>query len=111
MKKLPISQIIEESHALTNAKVKDNLDIVSEGYIAIHLDDILKERGMTQLELAAKTGLRVGTISNFKNGNFMTLNPLQLLNMMVALKLTDLSQLVTFRLPDDVVSDFERLSE
>lgn len=111
MKKLPISTIIEDSHALTNSKVRENLDVVSEGYIAIHLDDILKEKGITQRDLANMTGLRRATISNFTNGKFLTLNPLQLMNIMVALKISDLSQLVTFEFPEDVVSDFERFSK
>jgi transcriptional regulator with XRE-family HTH domain len=110
MKKIKVSEIIGGSHSLMNEIVVGTAGILGEAEIVIKLDDLLKERGITQKDLALMTGMRVGTISEIVNGKGISFNKVQLLAIMVALRLTSFSQLFEIRLPDNLYEEFESQS-
>ena len=84
---------------------------IKDAQFVIKLDDLLKERGLTQKDLANLTGMRVGTISEIVNGKGISLNKIQLLSIMVALRLTSLNQLLDVHLPDSLHEEFDAESK
>lgn len=67
---------------------------MSLAHLSLTLKRILVERGITQKELAERTGLREATISEFVNNSRSTINKDQLLTIMKALDIKDLSRII-----------------
>lgn len=111
MKRVMVSKVKEESHGSMSDRVLSNLDQLDDSYIAMRLDDLLKERGLTQKDLANMTGLRVATVSEILNGKGTSFNLIQLLTIVVALRLTSFDELFTLEMPEDVKRDFEAEAE
>lgn len=84
--------------------------ILEDAEIVLKIDDLLKERGITQQDLAMMTGMRIGTVSQIVNGKGISFNKVQLLAIMVALQVTNLSDLIEFRLPQDIKEKYEQNS-
>ncbi|MGF0347655.1 helix-turn-helix domain-containing protein [Rhodococcus sp. IEGM1300] len=82
-----------------NDIVTETASTIGDALFVFKLDDLMKERGITQSQLASMTGLRVGTISNIVNGKGNNINKVQLLSLMAALRITDVGQLFEVRLP------------
>lgn len=106
MKKIKVSEILSGSHRLMNEIVISTATFLEDAELIIKLDDLLKERGITQKELAQMTGMRVGTISDMVNGKGMSFNKVQILSVMVALRVTKFSDLFEIRLPEDLNEKF-----
>lgn len=111
MKKIKVDHVMEFSHSLMNDVVVSTAGELNEAHIVLKLDDLLKERNLSQKDLANMTGMRVGTISELVNGKGISINKVQILSIMVALRLTDLSQIIEIRLPDDIKSTYQAESE
>jgi putative transcriptional regulator len=58
------------------------------------LRELLERRGMSQKELAEKTGLREATISEMVNDSRSVFNKTHLVKVMDALNVTDLNELL-----------------
>lgn len=110
MKKIKVKDTLEGSHKLMNEIVTGTASLLNEAEIVIKLDDLLKERNITQKDLAMMTGMRVGTISEIANGKGISFNKVQILAIMVALRLTSFSQLFEIRLPNDLLEKYEQQS-
>lgn len=110
MKKIKVKDTLEGSHKLMNEIVTGTASLLDEAEIVIKLDDLLKERNITQKDLAMMTGMRVGTISEIANGKGISFNKVQILAIMVALRLTSFSQLFEIRLPNDLLEKYEQQS-
>lgn len=104
MKKFKFSQ--GEIHEQTNKAVVNTITSIEDVEIIIKLDDLMKERGISQRELGMITGLRAGTVNSILNGKGTTLNKVQLVALMVGLRITDLTDLIEIRFPDDVKEEF-----
>lgn len=110
MKRLRVSNITEQGHNLMNSTVTDTANLLKGAYFVIKIDDALKDRGLTQKQLAQMTGMRVGTVSDLVNGKGNSINKVQLFAIMAALRITDLSELIEMQFPDDLAADYERQS-
>lgn len=110
MKKIKVKDTLEGSHKLMNEIVTGTASLLDEAEIVIKLDDLLKERNITQKDLAMMTGMRVGTISEIANGKGISFNKVQILAIMVALRLTSFSQLFEIRFPNDLLEKYEQQS-
>lgn len=110
MKKIKVKDILSGSHSLMNEVVTSTAGYLDEAEIVIKLDELIKERNITQKDLAQMTGMRVGTISDLVNGKGISFNKVQLLSLMVALRLTSFSQIFEIRLPDELLSKYESQS-
>lgn len=108
MKKIKVKAILDRSHSLMNEIVLGTAHYLDDAELIIKIDDLLKDRGITQKDLALMTGMRVGTISDMVNGKGISFNKVQLLAVMVALRVTDISELFEIRLPDDIKEQFEK---
>ena len=91
-----------------NDVVIQQQDLSEDAEIVIKIDDLLKERNVTQKDLAQMTGMRVGTVSEIVNGKGISFNKVQLLSIMVALRITDFSEIFEIRLPEDTKERFYR---
>ncbi|WP_258000375.1 helix-turn-helix domain-containing protein [Bacillus sp. Marseille-P3661] len=95
MKKLPkeeINQILIES----NEGDTDRLVLV------IRLGDLLKEKGITQKELAEMTGMRPNAVSNLARGVVERITIDHIERIANALKVEDINELVTLELESEV---------
>lgn len=101
MKKIKVKEILSSSHKLMNDIVVDTAGLLEDAEIIIKLDDLLKERNITQKDLSRMTGMRPGTISEIVNGQGTLFNKAQLLAIMVALRLTDFKDIFEVRLPEE----------
>ncbi|MEC1647616.1 helix-turn-helix domain-containing protein [Bacillus halotolerans] len=111
MKKMKVSTILEGSHSLMNDVVVGTAKLLEDAEIVLKIDDLLKERGITQQDLALMTGMRIGTVSQIVNGKGISFNKVQLLAIMVALQVSDLSELIEFRLPPETKEKFDHNSK
>jgi len=101
MKKIKVKEILSGSHKLMNDIVVGTAWHIGDAEIIVKLDDLLKERGISQKDLAKMTGMRPGTISEIVNGQGTLFNKAQLLAIMVALRLTSFKDIFEVRLPDE----------
>ena len=106
MKKIKIEDLMENGHRLMNQVVIDTVSVLKEAYFVIKIDDLLKERNLTQKDLAQMTGMRVGTISDLVNGKGISLNKLQLFAIMAALRVTSLNDIYEVELPEELENAF-----
>lgn len=68
-----------------------------ELYFHMKLRHVLDRKGVSQKELALKTGLREATISEIINDTRSAYNKVHLLKIMKALNITDLSEILEVR--------------
>lgn len=111
MRRVSIEHLQDEAHVSMSERVVSSLDELGDSYISMKLDDRLKERGLTQKDLAMMTGIRLATISDMVNGKGSGFNWVQLVTVMVALRLTSFEELFSLELPVDLRDRFEEEAE
>ena len=107
MKKRKVQEIIDSSHALLGEDVIETAEELSEALYVFKIDELIKKRGITQQELAVISGMRVGTISDLVNGKGLGINKVQLVALMVALRVTDISEILEIRLPEEIKTTYD----
>lgn len=107
MRKIRISTFIDNGHSLINETVNDTARMLEDGYLQICLDDILKDRKLSQKQVSEMTGLRIATISDIVNGKLVSINLVQIFAIMSALRLTDISDIFKLTLPKETIDMFE----
>lgn len=97
-------QITKTAHNCLNENLENVLRYCesNEIYFVYKLEDRLKERGMSLRECSSLTGLRLETLSNLMNGKKSTLNIHHILILMVALRITDMSELFEVVFPEPI---------
>lgn len=110
MKKIKVKNVLSGSHSLMNDIVTSTAGLLNDADIIVKLDDLLKERNITQKDLAQMTGMRLGTVSEIVNGKGISFNKVQLLSIMVALRLTNFSDIFEIRLPKELEETYEAQS-
>lgn len=111
MKKMKVGTILEGSHSLMNDVVIGTAKFLEDAEIIIRIDELLKERGITQQDLAMMTGMRIGTVSQIVNGKGISFNKVQLVAIMQALQVSSLSQIIEIRLPEAKKEAFDENSK
>ncbi|RBP05924.1 helix-turn-helix transcriptional regulator [Rossellomorea aquimaris] len=74
--------------------------------IHIKLGEILRERGLTQGDLHRLTGLRVATINELVNFKKKSLTVAHLVSIMIALRITDIRDLIEVEFDQEVQDYF-----
>lgn len=105
MKRANIEEIM---HGSTNTEIKNCIESVPSVRIVSRLDEALESREMTQIQLSAITGIRPSTISDYVNGNKSVVNKAHLMAIMVALRLTDVTQILSIEYSDEVTAQFKQ---
>ena len=100
-----------EVHEMTNKAVVNTVTSIEGVEFTIKLDNLMKDRGLSQRELGMITGLRAGTINSILNGKGTTLNKIQLVTLMIGLRITDLSELIEVKFPDQIKEEFSQETE
>lgn len=75
--------------------------------IVNNLGEILKERGLSQGDLSRMTGLRVATINDFTNLKSSSVNFTHLVPIMIALRISDMREIIRVEFPEEVTKQFE----
>lgn len=65
--------------------------------VYLKLKEVLKERGITQKELAEMTGIRPTTISEMVNNQRSTINKEHLRKIIEVLEIEDIREIIDFR--------------
>lgn len=104
--------ILEVDHSKINWGVKQLLRIGNDYGIELQfkLADRMAERNLTVRELSEITGLRLATISDIMNGNRSSINFQHIVVLMMALKITKLSDMVDIAFPEYLVNYYEEQS-
>lgn len=107
MRQIRLSTFIDNGHSLINETVNDTARMIEDGYLQIHLDDVLRDRGLSQKQVSEMSGLRIATISDIVNGKMVSINLVQIFALMSALRLTEISEIFTLSLPKETKKAFE----
>ncbi|AVR01165.1 XRE family transcriptional regulator [Oceanobacillus iheyensis] len=75
--------------------------------VTIRLDEILKERKMSQGDLHRLTGIRMATLNEISNGKKRSVNMLHFAAIMAALRITDIRELFNIEFNDEVQKAWE----
>jgi DNA-binding Xre family transcriptional regulator len=97
-------------HQKTNTIVIESLDKFPHK-IHIKLGEILRERGLTQGDLHRLTGLRVATINELVNFKKKSLTVAHLVSIMIALRITDIRDLIEIEFDEEVQAYFKEENE
>jgi DNA-binding Xre family transcriptional regulator len=92
-------------HQKTNTIVIETLNKFPHK-IHIKLGEILRERGLTQGDLHRLTGLRVATINELVNFKKKSLTVAHLVSIMIALRITDIRDLIEIEFDQEVQDYF-----
>ncbi|MED4285370.1 helix-turn-helix transcriptional regulator [Priestia megaterium] len=106
-----VEQVINDTHKGMNPIVVGTATSLKGAEVVYKIDDALKERKLTQKQLAAMTGMRIATISELVNGKGTNINYVQMLALMAALSLTSFEQIFEIRLPEEMEKQYQRESE
>jgi len=111
LRKESVSNIAENSHNLMNKIVINTVNRLEGANLIYKLDEVLKSRGVTQLELANMTGISKVTISKWVNGKTgININKVHLIAIMVALRITDITELIYIEIPSELENKYEEQS-
>lgn len=95
------------THTSMNDKLKCILNKCDHYGVRINfkLSDRLQERGLTVRKTAEMTGLRGATISDLCTGRKGSVNLQHILLLMIALRITDIRELIDIEFPENWVND------
>lgn len=99
----------KSKETLEALKALDNYDDTEDKYfdrvrLVIHLKQRMAERGITQMELSEKSGVRQATISQLSRGHIERLHVPSIEKIAQALELDDITQLITFELESEIMN-------
>jgi len=104
-----VSSIVKNSQNLMNKVVLSTANRMEGAEITYKIDDALKARGITQQDLAKMTGINHTNISRWVNGKTgININKVHLLAIMVALRITDIAELISVKLPNELENKYEQ---
>jgi len=99
--------MIIKAHEWTNCKVSEHLEEFPYFTIRCNLAEVLKQRGMKMEELSELTGIRIASISEMANMKRSTISVPHLLVIAKELRISDISELFEFIMPEDTREQFE----
>ena len=109
MREESVSSIVKNSQNLMNKVVLSTANRMEGAEITYKIDDALKARGITQQDLAKMTGINHTNISRWVNGKTgININKVHLLAIMVALRITDIAELISVKLPNELENKYEQ---
>ena len=90
-------------------KALENYDDTEDRYfdrvrMVIHLKQRMTERGITQMELSEKAGVRQATISQLSRGHVERLHVPTIEKIAQALEIDDITQLITLELESEIMN-------
>lgn len=95
-------------HGAMNESIIEVLTSVPSIRFISKLDDALQARGLTQTKLSAITGLRPATISELISGERSAITKAHFLTVMIALRITDIRELIDIEFDTEVTDQFNR---
>lgn len=108
MKRVEIDKLINES---SNEIQTGLLKSVPDVRFVFKIDEALEKRGLTQAKLATLTGLRPTTISELVKGTRFAITKSHIASIMIALRITDIREIIDIEFTPETVEKFEEQSE
>ncbi len=99
-----MSNYINGEDALKALFTNNEVDSQDPIHIIFHLKARMKERNLTQQQLAEMSGVRQATISQLCRGNVERLHIPSLEKIAAAMGITELHKLITFELESEIMS-------
>ena len=87
------------------------LNSVPEIRFISKIDEALEKRGLTQGKLATLCGLRPTTVSEIINGSRSALTKAHIASIMIALRITDISEILNIEFAPETTEQFEKESK
>ncbi|MFA2595236.1 helix-turn-helix transcriptional regulator [Bacillus cereus] len=91
----------------SNDLILENIQSFPDVQLRVNLDKLMNRYSLTLKEVALLTGLRTATISNIKNMKMTTFNIAQLLLLIKALRITDLTELIDLEMSEETRKQFK----
>lgn len=108
MHKTDIEELIHEHiNDVTNAVITSIPGIK----VVTKVDEAIKARGLTGAKLAKLTGLRPTTISELIKGNRQMISKTHIVSLMIALRITDIREIIDIELDPETIATFEKEAE
>lgn len=111
MRKQRISNVVENTHNKTNDSIRETAMELADANYVVKLDDLLKKRGMTQVDFSTLTGIRLATLVEFMNGSVTSINKTHLVTMIACLRITSISELIDIELPEHKEKQYKKEAE
>ncbi|WDH76264.1 helix-turn-helix transcriptional regulator [Exiguobacterium marinum] len=73
----------------------------------VRLYEVLKEKGITPMELHEMTGLRLATISEIGKAKKTSMNLFHLAVIMAALRITDVNELIRVKFDEEEINEWK----
>jgi DNA-binding Xre family transcriptional regulator len=96
----------EVSHASINDQVWNVIKTVPDVNLAFRLEDALSKRNISQKQLSQITGIRIASINELVSGKKSSVNFLHIIAIMIALRITDIRELIDVELDSEVKDRF-----
>lgn len=97
-------------HPNVTESTKNTLSSVPNIRFVYKIDDALEKRGLTQEKLATICGLRPTTIAELVKGNKLSINKAHIAVIMIALRITDIREIIDIEFEEPVMEKFEKES-
>ncbi|HID0815728.1 TPA: helix-turn-helix domain-containing protein [Clostridium botulinum] len=108
MKRVDMKDVLNDS---SNELTIGVLNSVPQIRFVSKIDEALQKRGLTQAKLATLTGLRPTTISEVVNGSRLALTKSHIASIMIALRITDIREIIDIEFAPETVEQFEKESK
>lgn len=95
----------EDFNKLTSKTVID-LALSENVSVKIKLNEVAVNRGISLYKLSKITGIRPATLSMYSEGNPAVINSAHLLALIIALRITDISELIEIQMDSETEEKF-----
>lgn len=96
----------EDFNKLTSKTVID-LALSENVSVKIKLNEVAANRGISLYKLSKITGIRPATLSMYSEGNPAVINSAHLLALIIALRITDISELIEIQMDSETEEKFD----
>lgn len=105
MKRVDMKDVLNDSSSELTLGV---LNSVPQIRFVSRIDEALQKRDLNQAKLATLSGLRPNTISQMVNGSRLALTKSHIAAIMIALRITDIREIIDIEFAPETVEQFEK---
>ncbi|URZ16883.1 helix-turn-helix domain-containing protein [Clostridium felsineum] len=91
-----------------NTQVQGVIETEKEVRLVSKLDQLIKERGLTQNKLSLITGIKPSIITRLAHGRTTSINKAHVLSIMIALRITDIRELFDIEFTEETKIQYEK---
>lgn len=107
VRKVEVKDVLKSANKQMNPTLIDTASGLSNAHYQFKIDDLLDLRGLTQRDLSHLTGLPLGSVSDWVSGKSNSINKTQLIALMYALRVDNVSDLFEVHIPQETKDEFK----